>query len=257
LSQFLKSYAVLVFLIGFWAASITPMRAEELHNLEIVFKKTYDGYADSVRNFGSDICSIGDVNGDGYDDFAAAGWEYDLRWRSLVFVFLGGATLDTIPYLILRDDYRGGIPYGRLTGGDVNGDGFSDVVVGLPYGPGNVDIYFGGNPMDTIVDLCFTESAPEEYFGCAVATGDINGDGYCDVVAADYMKDNRGAVYVYYGGPLLDNLPDVRLNGHGSEGFGTSVASAGDVNSDGYDDVVIGAPDNSDLYWLAGAVYVY
>jgi hypothetical protein len=252
-----KWISIFIIAAGLPVAVTVPTLPEELRNLEIIFKKTYDGYIDGVRDFGSDICSVGDVNGDGYEDFAAQGWEYDLAWRSLVFVFLGEATLDTIPYAVLRDDYWGGTPDGRLAGGDVNGDGYSDVVVGLPMGPGNVDIYFGGNPMDTIVDLCFTETPPEEYFGCAVATGDINGDGYCDIVAADYMKDDKGAVYVYYGGPLLDQLPDVKLNGHGYEGFGVSVGSGGDVNGDGYDDVIVGAWGNSDLFYMGGAIYVY
>jgi hypothetical protein len=140
----------------------------------------------------------------------------------------------------------------------VNGDGFSDVVVGLPYGPGNIDVYFGGDPMDATVDLILFEEPPELYFGYAVATGDVNGDGYCDIVASDYYKNSGiGAAYVFYGGPLLDNVPDITLRGHGYEGFGTSLASGGDVNSDGYDDIVVGAWDNDDLYGDAGRIYIY
>jgi hypothetical protein len=140
----------------------------------------------------------------------------------------------------------------------VNGDGFSDVVVGLPYGPGNIDVYFGGDPMDATVDLILFEEPPELYFGCAVATGDVNGDGYCDIVASDYYKNGgRGAAYVFYGGPLLDNVPDITLRGHGYEGFGMTLGSGGDVNSDGYDDIVVGAWDNDDLYGDAGRIYIY
>jgi hypothetical protein len=252
-----KWVSILVLAAGLPAAVTSPTVPEELHNLEILFRKTYDEQIDSIYSFGSDISGVGDVNGDGYEDFAATGWRYDLGWRCRVFVFLGGTTLDTIPGAILRDDYGGGTPFGRVTGGDVNGDGFSDVVVGLPH-PGDVDIYFGGNPMDTIVDLTLNENPPEWDFGCAVGTGDINGDGYCDIVAADYYKDSgRGAVYVYYGGPLLDQVPDVTLRGNGNEGFGTSVASGGDVNSDGYDDVVVGAWANGDLFYMGGAIYIY
>jgi hypothetical protein len=252
-----KWVSILALAAGLPVAVTVPTLPEELYNLEILFRKTYDERSDSIYFFGEDVSGVGDVNRDGYEDFAATGWTYDLGWQCRVFVFLGGATVDTIPDAVLRDDYGGGSPWASLVGGDVNGDGFSDVVVGLPYGPGNVDIYFGGDPMDTIVDLTLLEDPPEWDFGCAVATGDINGDGHCDIVAADYGKDDRGAVYVYYGGPLLDDLPDMRLNGHGYENFGVTVASGGDVNSDGYDDVVVGAPDNSDLFYCGGAIYVY
>jgi hypothetical protein len=259
-SRTAKWVSILVLAAGLPVVLRVPALPEELQNLEILFRKTYDEHIDGIYSFGSDISGVGDVNGDGYEDFAATGWEYQhyMGWRNLVFVFFGGDVLDTIPDAVLRDDYWGGSPWAGLAGGDVNGDGFSDIVVGLPYGPGNVDIYFGGSPMDTLVDLTLFETPPEEWFGCAVGTGDVNGDGYCDIVAADFYKDSgKGAVYVYYGGPLLDQVPDVTLRGNGYEELGVSVGSGGDVNSDGYDDLVIGAPSNYDLFPEGGAIYIY
>ena len=263
LSLSLRSYAFLVLLIACWAVSMAPAGAQELHNLEVIFKKSYTSWEpDSIQGFGFNLESAGDVNGDGYDDLAVQGWDYNpvgpASWCSVVFLFYGGSDLDTIPDILLADDYWGGSPGGGVAAGDVNADGFSDIVVGLPYGPGNVDVYFGGDPMDAEVDLVLLEDAPEYYFGYAVATGDINGDGYCDIVASDYYKnDGIGAAYVFYGGPLLDNVPDIALGGNDYEGFGTSLASGGDVNSDGYDDVVVGAWCNSEVYYWGGKVYVY
>ena len=260
MNRFVRYIAFLVLATGLAVPLVQSVNAEELYNLEILFKKTYDDWEDNVHNFGHDICGVGDLNGDGYDDVAAAGWEYDppLGWRALVFVFFGDSPMDTIPDLILTDTYWGGSTSISLAGGDVNGDSFSDIVVGLPYGPGNVDIYFGGNPMDTIVDLVLWEPPTGSSFASDVSTGDVNGDGYCDVIASDYFEGmGKGAAYVFYGGPLLDNVPDVTLKGHGSEGFGMTVGSGGDVNSDGYDDIVVGAWVNSEKYFEGGRIYVY
>ena len=238
-----------------------PSFCEESHNLEVLFKKSYyDLEPDYVRSFGSAICSAGDVNADGYEDVASVAWDYNhvLGWRALIFLFFGGNPVDTVPDVIVGDDYFGGMGMAKVAGGDVNGDGYSDIVIGLPYGPGNVEVYFGGNPMDTVADLHITEEPPEYAFGRDVATGDINGDGYTDIVATDYFKySGVGIAYVYYGGPLLDHIPDVTLRGHGQEGFGISVGSGGDVNSDGYDDIVVGAWGNDEAYGRAGKIYVY
>jgi hypothetical protein len=255
----IRGAGCVIVLAGILLLPAIPSFAEELNNLEILFKKSYWNWEpDSVSYFGSAICSAGDVNGDGYDDIAAVGWDYGPGWRALVFIFYGGSPMDTVADVILGDDYWGGSGMARVAGGDVNGDGFSDIVVGLPYGPGNVEVYFGGNPMDAVADLCIFEEPPEEFFGSGVATGDINGDGYVDIVATDYFKGNgTGAAYVYYGGPLLDHIPDVTLRGHGYEGFGTSLGSGGDVNSDGYDDIVVGAWVNDERYYDAGKIYVY
>lgn len=261
MNRFIKIGVFSILATGLVAFSATPVPCEELYNLEILFRKSYNDWApDSIVIFGHDVTSAGDINDDGYDDIAAAGWDYDpfLGWRAIVFVFFGGSPMDTVPDVILRDAFWGGSSSISLASGDVNGDGFSDVVVGLPYGPGNVDIYFGGNPMDTVVDLVLAHPPPLWYFGRAVATGDVNGDGYCDIMACDYYEnDGEGAVWVYYGGPLLDDIPDVTLRGHGREGLGMTVGSGGDVNSDGCDDIVVGAWTNSEKYVWAGRIYVY
>jgi hypothetical protein len=87
--------------------------------------------------------------------------------------------------------------------------------------------------------------------------GDVNGDGYADIaVGADRANAHTGRVHVFYGGPNGPSVaPDVSLDGEvGSVGhFGVTVASAGDVNGDGYGDLVVGAPAIDRAYVYLGS----
>jgi hypothetical protein len=77
------------------------------------------------------------------------------------------------------------------------------------------------------------------------SAGDFNGDGYPDFIIGAQQASNEGKAFIYYGGPSLDATPDFTLTGETTgalTGFGASVASAGDVNGDGFGDVIVGAP---------------
>lgn len=73
----------------------------------------------------------------------------------------------------------------------------------------------------------------------------FNGDNYPDFIVGAQQSGYEGKAFIYYGGPSLDATPDFTLTGESTgalTSFGASVASAGDVNEDGFDDVIVGAP---------------
>src|SRR5262249_27983333 len=151
--------------------------------------------------------------------------------------------------------------YSVATAGDVNGDGYSDVVVGAPgYGGagyllgGKAYLYLG-SPSGLSQSPAWAVAGQSEaaYFGWSVASaGGVNGDGYADVIVGSIgccsgIFSDGGAALLYLGSAAgLQSTPAWLVKGGagGFEEFGYSVAGAGDVNGDGYADVVIGDP-----YW--------
>jgi len=140
------------------------------------------------------------------------------------------------------------------TRGDLNGDGFSDVVVGAPLvdnagsDQGSVFVYYGNDSgVGNAARLDDPAGHDDNTFGVAVAiAGDLNGDGYDDLlVGASGTNESRGRAYVYYGtrnGVGADPSTEMqKKHGSADDWFGAAVAGAGDVNGDGYDDVIIGA----------------
>jgi Na+-transporting NADH:ubiquinone oxidoreductase subunit NqrB len=156
--------------------------------------------------------------------------------------------------------------------GDVNGDGYDDVIVGAHLydapnpNAGKAYLYLGSSfGLETIA--LWTSSGDAQayaHFGSSVASaGDVNGDGYDDVVIGSQLHDtpnaNAGKAYLYLGSSLgLQTSPAWTSSGDDQEQayFGVSAAGAGDVNGDGYDDVVISAshydsanPDVVSISW--------
>src|SRR5262245_31687539 len=77
-------------------------------------------------------------------------------------------------------------------------------------------------------------SLGEIYGQSVAAAGDVNGDGFADVIVGAPQSSVGGRAHIYFGGPNADTVADVTLSGTANEYLGNSVAGAGDVNADGY-----------------------
>ncbi|MEM2870557.1 MAG: FG-GAP-like repeat-containing protein [Thermoplasmata archaeon] len=206
--------------------------------------------------FSFSVAGAGDVNGDGYDDVIIGepmNSSIGLRCGR-AYIYFGGPVINKTADVTLTGE--GELNYFGVSvagPGDLNGDGFDDVIVGASYcakiEPRNdlsrAYIFFGGAPMDSTPDIVL-EGAPNSSFGISVAgAGDVNGDEFPDVVVGAPNTTNQygaGRAFVYFGGPDMDNVSDAVLSGGGwGDGFGRAVSGAGDFNNDSWDDVIVGA----------------
>jgi hypothetical protein len=236
---------------------------------------------------GQSVAGAGDVNGDGYADVIVGAHFYSAGQAAegAAFVFLGSATgiadssVAAAAAQLESNQANALLGISVAGAGDVNGDGFADVIVGSEsYGAGQSNegaafIFHGGasgiadgNPGTAATQL----EANQAYalFGGSVASaGDVNGDGYADVIVGARLYDagtiDEGAAFVFLGGAtgVADGDPASAAaqleSNQGSSRFGSSVAGAGDVNGDGYADVLVGADQYDAGQSDEGAAFLY
>lgn len=236
-------------------------------------------YKIGASNFGLSIAGNGDFNSDGYDDLAITcncdnGTTY-LNEGGMV-VYFGSATgLSYISnwavYGSQSNMYMGtSVDYA----GDVNNDGKDDLIVGSvnyklagsSIDRGNVKIFYGasGTP-DTIADWSLNGITTQKYLGWHVSNaGNVNGDDYDDFLVSYSISGpasfsaSDGGVKLFYGGNPPDYTADWVLPGSASDRIGIYTDGGGDMNNDGYDDIIIGADAyNSALYDAAGKAMAF
>jgi len=199
----------------------------------------------SLHRLGWAVASAGDVNDDGFDDIVAGAPKANkgtLNYVGMVRIYSGknGSTLRSLygvaPYEELGTSVAGC--------GDVNGDGFDDVVAGAPGSATGLARVFSGKDW-AVLHTLYGDSQGNDFGHSVAGLGDVDGDGYDDFVV--------GSRYGYYARMFSGRTGTAIRTLRGSGYFGMSVASVGDVDGDGFGDLVIGAPN----VYPGGRAYLY
>ncbi|RLC48982.1 MAG: hypothetical protein DRH57_01045 [Candidatus Cloacimonadota bacterium] len=257
-------------------------------NIKIKGKNPYDFLGKS--------CAIADVNGDGIMDIiisASSADPYERNSAGEVYIIYGKTNFSQNEEISLNQSNPDVTIIGAKNGhqlgysiatGNFNNDLYEDIAISAPYantdeynGCGLVYIIFGNSNIPSEIDLqsggydCLINGCQDnEHIGISLATGDINGDSYCELIIgspySDYdTKANCGAVYIIFGSNSIPNIielandeQDIKFVGANiNDELGMSVA-IGKVNNDDYFDICIGSPgsdpNNRDK---AGIVYLF
>lgn len=227
---------------------------------------------------GQAVTADGDINGDGYADFITGS---DGGSGGIVYLtygqealLLGGSLSAAIPLQTGESNISFGTSSTML---DLNGDGFDEVVIGVPgadtpaENAGGVRIVYGSASLLTSTSfnsaIHLNGESLTDHAGHTVANGgDLNADGFEDLLVGAYRADSgggeSGSVYVIYGRASVLTTETslgsfVELNGQaGNDQLSTSMSGLGDVNADGFDDFAVGAPFADSSGADSGTVYI-
>ena len=213
--------------------------------------------------FGAAVAGSGDVNGDGYADVLISQSSYSLADASLrcaADLFLGSSDpSDASADGVVAGAMGEKCSLKAVGAGDVNGDGFSDVLAKINRSSESVRLFLGASTLplrlDTVVEVPAGHSCRE-----ASSVGDINGDGADDIALVDQISATAANLQLHFGrlGASQDALNPTTggvISGGSATAplFGWVVRSAGDLDADGFDDVITANPSNQgEVYLIFG-----
>ena len=262
---------------------------QSLHNIDLSSLDVTSGFSIfgsyPSGNLGFSVSGIGDINKDGYDDITIGAPNANTAsgiYSGIVYIIFGSNVTADLDLFLQNDNVvsiTGGSRYDRFgysvsNAGDVNNDGFKDIVIGAPwaqatpssfFSSGTSYIIFGSNSLESFIISSLDNSKGIKIVGELTSqsgasvsfAGDMNKDGYDDVIigAPDFSTSSddqyTGRTYIIFGGEVLHDIDLISLNeaqgismsfSFSNFNLGSSVSYAGDMNGDNYDDVIVGAP---------------
>jgi hypothetical protein len=232
------------------------------------------GPGPSSSAFGTAVSTAGDVNKDGLDDVVVGAPSYSGEFfqQGRAFLFMATENGMSLTPSWTADGENQYAFFGlAIAGGDVDGDGYGDVVVGSPgyldeqeLKPGRAYVFHnGGGALPQTASWRLGPTEPDLIitdFGSSIAMGDINNNGRDDVFIGAYTysggtKIHDGRAYGYMDGAGTPGW--VVEGGEDQQFFGWMVAVAGDVNGDGYGDVLVSGYGNYNGSFYGGRVSLY